>query len=234
VFGDIYQIAIIDNLLFVVHYYLAGTANLDVYNLDNLDQDDDPITILNFPPPYPICIGKTHLICSEHQYIRILPIAFFKNYEYKTVNFDRVPWKEVAYAPRFIRPKDDHFIAVHTGKDKAYTILKINITSEGLIQTSLLKKGIPKLKGRSADICLYNDRVFFAFEDGNATQILSYDILSDNTSDPIDIPQAGSNCPFQPRFLNAASNIHYLIMGMRADGRASITGNLITLTFGKI
>jgi len=233
VLGDIYQIAIKDNLLFIVHYCTLGPANLDVYKLDNLNQDDDHITILHFPSPYPICLGKNHLICREHQYIRILPISFFKNFTCKTVNFNDVPWKVLPYAPPFIRPRDDHFIAAHQCNDGAYEIRKINITPEGLIQVPPLKL-LPKFEGRCTDTCVYNDRVFFALESKDTTKIICYDILSGKVSEPVGILQAGGNRSFYSRFLNVASNVHYLIMVRGTDGKRSVEGILDTLTFGKI
>jgi len=116
VLGEIRQIAIKDDLLFVLEQ--SEASSLNVFKLDDLSQKNH-ITISNVPAPYRICFGKTHLIFKDLAgRIHILPISFFneKYLEKEKIKFFGTKRTTLATNNnQFILPKDDHFMYAFTG-----------------------------------------------------------------------------------------------------------------------
>ncbi len=245
--GDICQVVIQGEFLYVMQNNTQGECKLKVFNLQqeflqNTNEIDLPKNAKKFPPPTPICFGSNYIAYTQHlqqgYQLHFLPISCLNSYP---IDSKELPWIQgpVWDCFPYILTHNEGFLGMSIEKDKRHMIKKIDLSSQGIVET-VIASSVNELRkhlGYCQDVCVHRDRIYFALEKNNSTtHIYSYDMLLDSTSHVGDIPMYGSNHPFHPRFVATATKLHYVVIGIKQNPSSSgfmMTSSLFTLKYLK-
>lgn len=237
IFGDICELTIEGNQLFVFERQLDGIFMLHAFNLERVQ--DAPVSI-PLPGDYeqPACFGKNHIIYWVTDFDQDQPFALPLSCLNEPLGdnpidlwLDGDPVKGLLY----YFPYEDDFLEVYF-KGDSFFLSKICIEEGCFIMTPITKNiDISTEDFTLTDVYLHHDRLFIAYEiQAKDTELACYDIPSGKMTKICIIPEYLWDIPFWPRFLVAAEKIYYLSVEVNLANSANAKSHLTMLTYGKI
>lgn len=230
--GEIHQLAINGDFLFVVETFPFDVCYLNVFNLE-LPQDQEPVTItlgryLGTPP---VCFGKEYCLFAKRNTLHAYALDQLR--EMRELEWGLPLTRESPIQgeeQRHLFPREDHFIEV-IAKKGTFDIAKISIEGSSLQKVMIAKDFVfqgCQNQGYTG-IYFHEDRVLLPRHFQRTTSISSFDITFGTESELINFSEDEYWLKFT--FLSAAEKVYHLskIMGERG-----MELQLRTLTFGKI